>query len=118
MKRSRGFTLVEVMVALANQLSADPWFCIPHMADDDYVARFAAIARDNVDPGLKIHVEYSNEVWNSGFSQATYAREQGLAEGLRRLRAAFARHEFEVAADQQEKHEHDHRVVVDLAQPG
>jgi hypothetical protein len=73
---------VEVLCALANQLSADPWFCIPHMADDDFVARFATIVRDQLNPGLKAHIEYSNEVWNGGFSQAPYCRDMGRALGL------------------------------------
>ena len=32
---------VEQMIDLANTLQADPWFCIPHQADDDYVRQFA-----------------------------------------------------------------------------
>ena len=73
---------VEVMCALANQLNAEPWFCIPHMADDDFVARFATIVRDQLNPSLKAHIEYSNEVWNGGFSQSAYCRDMGLALGL------------------------------------
>jgi len=73
---------VEVMCALANQLSANPWFCIPHMADDDFVAQFATIVRDQLNPTLKVHIEYTNEVWNGGFSQSPYCRDMGLALGL------------------------------------
>src|SRR5207244_1773947 len=32
---------IDVMVALANTLHADPWFSMSHLADDDYVRRFA-----------------------------------------------------------------------------
>lgn len=78
---SRGAAL-EVMIDLANTLSADPWFCIPHQADDSYVTRCARLLRDNVDPALKIHVEYSNETWNGIFSQTGYVNGQGLAAGL------------------------------------
>ena len=35
----RGVPL-EVMLDLANTLQADPWLCIPHLADDDYVRHF------------------------------------------------------------------------------
>ncbi len=73
---------VEVMVDLANQTRCDPWFCMPHQTSDDYVAKFAALVRDTLDPELKVYVEYSNEVWNSQFQQSHYARQQGLAAGL------------------------------------
>ncbi|MBN2309251.1 MAG: hypothetical protein JXR94_09790, partial [Candidatus Hydrogenedentes bacterium] len=73
---------VEVMCDLANTLSADPWFCIPHLATDDYVEQFATIVRDRVSADLKIYIEYSNETWNYLFSQAHYALEQGEALGL------------------------------------
>jgi len=68
---------LEVMVALANRLSQNPWFNIPHAADDEYVRNFATYVRDNLRPELKVYVEYSNEVWNGMFPQAAYATEQG-----------------------------------------
>lgn len=70
---------VEVMVDLANEVGADPWFNMPHMADDDYMRRFATYVRDNLKPDLKAYVEYSNEVWNWQFPQATWAMEQANA---------------------------------------
>ncbi|MGR3465791.1 hypothetical protein [Limimaricola sp.] len=65
---------VEVMARLANEIGADPWVTLPHLADDDYVRRFAGQMRDHLDPRLKIHAEWSNEVWNFGFGQARWAR--------------------------------------------
>ncbi|MBN2083562.1 hypothetical protein JW859_15310 [bacterium] len=73
---------VEYMVELANRVCADPWFCMPHRADDDYVRQFATYVRDNLDGSLRVYLEHSNEVWNGGFEQANYARERGLALGL------------------------------------
>jgi hypothetical protein len=70
---------VEVMVALANEIGADPWFTLPHRADDDFVRRFAQYVRDHLDPRLRAHVEYSNEVWNFLFPQAHWAAEQARA---------------------------------------
>ncbi|MDJ0820365.1 MAG: calcium-binding protein [Paracoccaceae bacterium] len=64
---------LEVMLALANHIGADPWFTLPHMADDDYARRFAEVVRDGLDPRLKAYVEYSNEVWNRIFPQAAWA---------------------------------------------
>jgi hypothetical protein len=73
---------VELMVELANQTGKHPWFCMSHLADDDYVSRFAAYVRDHLKPGLKAHVEYSNEVWNGAFPQAEHARQLGMRSRL------------------------------------
>jgi hypothetical protein len=74
---SRKGVPVEVMIALANEIGADPWFTLPHLADDDFVRRFAGAVRDGLEPGLRAHVEYSNEVWNWGFAQSHWAEAQG-----------------------------------------
>lgn len=68
---------LEVLVDLANQVGADPWFNIPHGATDEFVREFAEYVRDNLDPGLVAHFEYSNEVWNGTFEQNSYADLQG-----------------------------------------
>lgn len=73
---------VELLVDLANRLDADPWFCMPHRAEDEYITNFAEIVRDGLRPGLRAWVEYSNEVWNGGFAQHGYAAERGRALGL------------------------------------
>jgi hypothetical protein len=77
----RGVPL-EVMVALVNSLEADPWFCMPHLADDEYVLSFARAVRELLQPRLKVYVEYSNEVWNRRFAQAQFAEREGLDAGL------------------------------------
>jgi len=69
---------LEVMVQLANQVGADPWFNIPAQASDDYVRQFAEFVRDNLDPGLEARFEYSNEVWNGQFEQFSFVAEQGV----------------------------------------
>src|SRR5262249_4853567 len=68
---------VEYMVLLCNTLGAEPWFCMPHKASDDYVRQFARLVKQSLKPGLKAHVEYSNECWNGMFGQANYCKEQG-----------------------------------------
>lgn len=70
---------IEVMVALSNQIKADPWFNIPHRATDEYITKFAQLVKENLDPNLKAYVELSNEVWNWQFAQSQYALEQGKA---------------------------------------
>ncbi len=75
---------IEAMIDLANTLHVDPWFCIPHKASDDYVRQFAKLVHDRLDPTLRPRVEYSNEVWNTGFSQNGWASQQSDAQGLSR----------------------------------
>ncbi len=75
---SRGVAL-ETMIELANAAGADPWFCMPHLATDDYVRSFARTVAGSLAPHLKVYVEYSNEVWNGHFEQAKYARSRGMA---------------------------------------
>jgi hypothetical protein len=79
--RQNGGVAPQIMARLANRVGADPWFAMPHLADDDFVRQFATSVRDSLDPNLKIYVEYSNEVWNRQFQQARWAQEQGAAKG-------------------------------------
>jgi hypothetical protein len=79
--RSQGAAL-EYMAQLANTLKKDPWICIPHRADDNYVRQAARLLRDTVDPNLKIYVEYSNETWNGGFEQTNYVQDMGQSLAL------------------------------------
>jgi hypothetical protein len=62
----------EYAIALANELNADAWVCVPHAASDDYIRQLARLWRDGLKENLKIYLEYSNEVWNWSFSQAHY----------------------------------------------
>lgn len=81
---------VEVLVALANQTGVDPWFNIPHSADNEYVSRFAELMLNNLNTDRKIYIEYSNEIWNSGFLGFHYMSIKGLEEGLdRNIPAVF-----------------------------
>lgn len=73
---------VEVMVDLANQAGASPWFNIPWNADDDYITRFATYVRDNLAPDKQVYVETSNEVWNPGYQVYHQAAAEGKQEGL------------------------------------
>lgn len=71
----RGVPLT-VMVDLANELDAHPWFNVPHLADDALVWKMAKTVFDTLEPELVAHVEYSNEVWNFIFEQARWAAAQ------------------------------------------
>jgi hypothetical protein len=73
---------LEYMIELANLQDASPWFCMPHLASDDFVRQFAAMVKKKLKPSLKVYVEYSNECWNGIFKQAQYCKEQGKKLGL------------------------------------
>ncbi len=68
---------LEVMLQLSNQIQAEPWFNMPHMADDNYITAFAQQVKANLSPNLSVYVEYSNEVWNTQFGQAVWVGQQG-----------------------------------------
>ncbi len=73
---------IEIMVKLANQLNADPWFNLPHKADNAFIQRYAHYVKANLKPGLKVYVEYTNEAWNGIFTQSEYMRIMGTRQRL------------------------------------
>lgn len=78
----RGVAL-EYMVDLANDAQVDPWFCIPHKANDEYVRAFCDLIRGRLDPARTVFVEYSNDVHVLGlFNQGYWVRERGVDLGL------------------------------------
>ena len=94
---------LEVMIALANLMDMDPWFNIPHMATfadtvtngvttQSYVKQFATLLQDQLEPGRKAYIEYSNEVWNFQFRQSVFASDQANSCGAQgdQLCAEFA----------------------------
>src|SRR5262245_55124083 len=77
-----GGVAVEYLIELCNQLKIDPWFCMPHLASDDFVRQFAKLVKSRLDPKRRVYVEYSNECWNGQFAQARYCAAQGKKLGL------------------------------------
>jgi hypothetical protein len=77
-KEGRRGVPIEIMVKLANILNVDPWFTLPHKADNDFIKRSAQYVRRNLKPHLKVYVEYSNETWNDVFvPQAEHMKQMG-----------------------------------------
>jgi hypothetical protein len=83
---------LEVMIALANLMDMDPWLNIPHMATvtdttvnsvttESYVKQFAKLLNEQLEPGRKAYIEYSNEVWNFQFAQSSFAFDQANSCG-------------------------------------
>lgn len=86
---------MEHIVQLCNTTGSDLWINIPPLADDDYVlntARLLLYGSDGTNPytavtpnpiypplsaGLKVYVEYGNEIWNSayGFDDMSMVRD-------------------------------------------
>lgn len=76
---------LEHAVALCNTLDAGCWIDLPLLASDDYVTKVAQLLRHGSDgtepytspqahpvfpplkPGLKVYVEFVNELWNGGY---------------------------------------------------
>ena len=73
---------LEVMIDLANETCAEPWFCVPHLADEAFIAEMAALIHARLAPGRRVWIEHSNEVWNGIFPQAAHAQAEGLAQNL------------------------------------
>ena len=75
---------LEYMVELANELDADPWFTMPHQADDTFVRNFATYVRNHLEPGRSVYVEWSNEIWNFGwgFEASAWVADRARAAGL------------------------------------
>lgn len=101
----------EYMVELSNELDANAWFSMPHLANDDYVRRFAQLVHDQLDPDLKVYVEWSNEVWNGspGYDANQWLRDRagGWNATFFDLWAAETKRDFdiwsEVFADQPDR---------------
>jgi hypothetical protein len=45
------------------------------------VRQLATLMRDKLSPNLKVHVEYSNEVWNGAFAQYNWVANAGRSNG-------------------------------------
>ncbi len=92
----------EHLVHLANATGHDLWINVPHMATEDYIRNLALLIKYGSDgdspyttqvdqpvwhglnPGQRVWVEYSNEVWSRGnsFPQGDYAEVEGEKLGI------------------------------------
>ncbi len=67
---------IETMIDLANQTRSAPWFNIPHKANDGYIHNFANLVKARLQPGQKVYIELSNEIWNGLYTATHYAHQQ------------------------------------------
>lgn len=78
---TQGGASINEIVQIANELGISPWINLYHEMTDTTVNAIATYVRDNLNPALKIYVEWSNEVWNRGaFPVGGYCGQQALAE--------------------------------------
>jgi len=93
----------EIHALYANELDCDLWINIPHLTSEVYVRSLARLLKNTLEPGRRLIVEYSNEIWNEGFPQGRLAKEladQAAEPGRRgkpgRAAGVWARPKFEV----------------------
>lgn len=72
----------EWLIELCNEMEADPWLCLPHLATDRHVRKLAELVKARLDPERSIYLEWSNEVFNAAFSQRQYAERMGREMGF------------------------------------
>jgi hypothetical protein len=75
---------IEHMVNLCNVANVNPWFCMYHLFNEEYVREFATIVRDRLRPTLKIRLEWSNEAWNANFPVYRWITDQVNTLGVSR----------------------------------
>lgn len=68
---------VEVLIDLCNTVNAHGWWNVPHLAMDDYVTQLTNTIKASLSGSLNAYFEYSNEVWNTIFSQTGIAQNKG-----------------------------------------
>lgn len=82
---SQGETMsIEDIIEIAEDAGTNPWICIHDTADSAYVLDVAQCLYDNMPPGMKVAIEYSNEMWNFGaaFGQSTDLTSRATAAGV------------------------------------
>lgn len=82
-------------IRMCNAAHADYWVTVPAQASREYIRSLARLVKKELDPGLRVWIEHSNEVWNFDYSdgagwdptpnrkdgQNNLAREVGLKVG-------------------------------------
>jgi len=105
----------EHMIALSNATNKDLWINVPHLATNDYITKLAQLIRFGSDgtgnpftstqanppfpplnSNLRVHVEFSNEIWSAGFSfpQGNWAEEQAALANPVTTKPRFAARRF------------------------
>jgi len=76
----------EFTYLIGNAANTDIWINIPHKTDpeedfaENYARQFAIMLKNNLNPNLRVWVEYSNELWNGDFGQFTWINDSARAK--------------------------------------
>lgn len=70
----------ETMIKYCNEMNIDGWINVPVLASDDYVMQLATLWKNGLNPGLKLYIEYSNELWNTGSAFGQTFKNHNLAK--------------------------------------
>jgi hypothetical protein len=91
----------ETMVQLANATGRDIWINVPVRANDEYIMKLAKLFKYGSDgsepysstqsnpvypplaPGLKLYVEYGNEIWNASPGFYGFSRAKAMSDAVR-----------------------------------
>lgn len=73
---------VEVVFDLCNTAGTDCWINIGHTWNDALIEEVAQVAKATLQPNRRLHVEFSNEVWNGIFPQSAYAKKRSVMSDL------------------------------------
>lgn len=70
---------IELMVKLANKTNTDPWFNMPHLADDNFISQFANLVKSSLNTNLTAYIEHSMETWGTYNPQGEYGNSSATA---------------------------------------
>jgi hypothetical protein len=75
---------MEVGIALCNQANMNMWVNVPFFFSNSDITSLMTLIYNTLNTNLTCYVEYSNEIWNSGYQQfnASQAAGYGLTTGL------------------------------------
>lgn len=76
----KGIFPIANIAEIATLTGADIHVNIPHLASDSCVQSIAEVLRDNISTNQKVYFEYSNEIWNTIFSQTGWVQTPGIAK--------------------------------------
>ena len=68
---------LEYCVDICNKIGADMWYCVPYMAQNDYIENAAILVRNRLRTVLHCYIEYAHKTWDFATPQAHWCQDQG-----------------------------------------